>query len=132
MGLFDSLLNAGKAVLEQAEKNAEKQKSAISQGRMKQTDKVKGNQSPLPTKPGVYRHVNNETGEIDYVGQTNNLRKRQQEHARAGKLDTNKQSIQFATAKPDATKDQLCETEKAHIAKHNPSGNTTKGGNGRR
>jgi len=132
MGFFDSLLNAGKAIVEQAEKNAEREKSAINKGRMKQTDQVKGERSPIPNKPGVYRHVDKETHEVNYVGQTNDLRKRQQEHARDGKLDTNRQYVQFSEAKEGATKDQLCQTEINHIARHHPSGNTTKGGNGRR
>lgn len=135
MGLFDVLSGIANFVSDAAEQGRSKQAqkgSAIPSGRMKSTDKIKGSDSPIPDKPGVYRHINKETGEIDYVGQTDNLRKRQQEHARAGKLDTNTQYVQFSEAKPDATKDDLCNTEVSHISRHNPTGNTTKGGNGRR
>jgi len=80
----------------------------------------------------VYRHVDKESGNVEYVGQTNNLRKRQQEHVRTGTLDPERQYVCYSAAKPDASKDDLCRTEKAHIARHQPSGNKTKGGNGRR
>ncbi|WP_410513468.1 hypothetical protein PaeBR_03140 [Paenibacillus sp. BR2-3] len=106
--------------------------SAINSGRMRETDIIKGKDSPLPKEPGMYRHINKETGNVEYAGQTDNLRKRQQEHARDGKLNTQTQRVQYATAKTDATKDDLCQTEKVHIARHKPSGNTYKGGNGRR
>ena len=106
--------------------------SAIPPGRMKQTDKVKGRDSPLPQSPGIYRHIDKSTGETQYVGQTDNLRKRQQEHERTGKLDTERQYVQFSTTKPDANKNDLCSTEINHISRHKPSGNTMKGGNGRR
>lgn len=107
-------------------------RSALRAGRMRQTDRIKGPDSPLPNKPGIYHHINKETGAREYVGQTNDLRTRQQQHARSGKLDTDTQFVRFAEARDDATKDDLCQTEIDHIARHHPSGNTTRGGNGRR
>lgn len=106
-------------------------KSALPRGRMRETDKVKGPLSPLPKAPGLYQHINKATREVEYVGQTNNLRTRQQQHANSGRLDTEKQFIRFGVAKDTATKCDLCQTEVHHIAKHSPSGNKTKGGNGR-
>ena len=106
--------------------------SVLGPGRMNQTDKIKGPDSPIPNKPGIYRHINKSTGEVEYVGQTNNLKVRQQQHANAGKLDTEKQYVQYGTAKSTSSKDDLCNTEVEHITRHKPSGNTTKGGNGRR
>lgn len=135
MGLFDFLSNAAKNVIEKSDKEADRRSSsgsALPSGRMRETDKIKGGDSPLPNSPGMYRHKNKKTGSVDYVGQTDNLRKRQQEHARTGKLDTDKQYVQYSAAKADASKDDLCKTEVGHIARHKPSGNTTKGGNGRR
>lgn len=135
MGFFDILSNAAKGVVEKAEQQASRQSSggsSLPSGRMKKTDKIKGSDSPLPNAPGVYRHMNKSTGAVEYVGQTDNLRKRQQEHARDGKLDTNKQFVQYGVAKSTASKADLCKTEVNHIARHEPSGNTTKGGNGRR
>jgi len=131
--------NVGKvlgAVSDYAEKEVakaeKKKKSAIRSGRMKKTDKIKGSSSSIPEEPGMYRHVNKKTGEVEYVGQTDNLRVRQQQHARDGKLDTSKQNVEYSVAKKSATKDDLCNTEKAHIKRKKPSGNKTKGGNGKR
>lgn len=109
-----------------------KNRSAIPPGRMRQTDTIKGKDCPLPAEPGIYRHVNKKSGEVDYVGQTDNIRKRQQEHAREGNLNPVEQQIVWAQARSDATRESLLQTEKDHIGRHNPSGNTYKGGNGRR
>lgn len=127
MGFFDFLNDAAK----KAEKRTNRQ-SALRAGRMRETDKIKGSDSPLPKEPGMYRHVDKKTGNVDYVGQTDNLKKRQQEHARSGKLDTSRQKVQYGTAQSGASKDALLKTEVDHIARHKPSGNKTKGGNGRR
>jgi hypothetical protein len=106
--------------------------SALPAGRMPKTDILTGSHSPLPRTRGEYRHINKVTGSVDYVGQTDNLRVRQQQHAREGRLDTRTQFVQYGIARPDATKDDLCQTERDHIARHKPPGNKTKGGNGRR
>jgi hypothetical protein len=137
MSFFDSIkASVLKAVEEQSRHSNNfvdtNRASALKPGRMKETDKIKGKESPLPNKAGVYYHKNKETGENVYVGQANDIRKRQQEHARSGKLDITTTKVVYAEAKANATKDDLCNTEKAKIIKHQPSGNTTEGGNGRR
>ena len=38
-----------------------------------------------PAEPGVYRIVNKETGEIEKIGETNNLKRRKSEHFSSGK-----------------------------------------------
>ena len=106
-------------------------KSAIPRGRMKKTDQTKGSGCTIPDSPGVYRHVNKRTGEVEYVGQTENLRVRQQQHVRSGKLDPEKQWVEYSEAKPSATKDDLRNTERQHVERHDPSGNIYRGGNGR-
>lgn len=140
MGFWDNVGSVLSKVAETVEKSAEKEqcrkeravKSAIKSGRMHKTNNIKGCESKIPQKPGMYRHVNKETGEVEYVGQTDNLRRRQQQHARDGKLDTAKQDVMYSVARNEATKDDLCDTEKAHIKRKKPSGNTTIGGNGKR
>lgn len=135
MSFFQKFVNSVKETAErrQAEYSDRSERlSAIPPGRMRETDVVKGKGSPLPSQPGIYRHVDKQTGSVDYAGQTDNLRKRQQEHAREGKLNTDTHKVQYSAAKRDATKDDLCRTEKEHISRHKPSGNTYKGGNGRR
>ena len=133
MGFWNSV---GKALDSFTEKKTvereRKKQSAISRGRMKKTDQIKGSSSNIPQEPGMYRHVNKQTGEIEYVGQTDNLRVRQQQHARDGKLNPSTQDVHYSIAKSSATKDDLCETEKDHIKRNKPSGNKTKGGNGKR
>jgi hypothetical protein len=140
MGFFNFLGKVASDVQRQAE---QKQReidrharnvtgSAIPSGRMRQTDAIKGKDSTIPTEAGIYRHSNKQTGEVEYVGQTNNLRKRQQEHARNGKYNPETQNVQYSTARKDASKDNLLQTEKDHISRHKPKGNTTAGGNGRR
>jgi hypothetical protein len=133
MGLFDFLSDVAKRVVDSAEQQPRNSGgSAIPSGRMRETDKIKGAGSSIPHDPGEYRHRSKATGEVQYVGQTNDLRTRQQQHARDGKLDTDKQYVQYSAAKSGASKADLCKTEVNHIARHKPSGNTTKGGNGRR
>ncbi|CAK0749994.1 GIY-YIG domain-containing protein [Gammaproteobacteria bacterium] len=126
-GLVIDLLNIGSNVLE----NVANQ-SALPPGRMNETDKIKGSDSPLPNSPGVYRHINKENGNVDYIGESKDLRKRQQEHTRSGKLDTDKQYVQYGVAKDTASTNDRRKTEVNHIARHAPPGNTTKGGNGRK
>ena len=107
-------------------------RSALPPGRMKMTDVIKGPGCAIPHEPGTYRHVDKKTKTIVYVGQSNDLRVRQQQHARSGRLDTATHAVQYRVARPDATKDDLCRTEQCHIERHKPIGNKTKGGNGRR
>ncbi|WP_434528783.1 hypothetical protein [Vibrio sp. K4] len=135
MGFLDNVGKVLGIVADTAGKVAErerKKQSAINRGRMRKTDQIKGSSSNIPQEPGMYRHVNKQTGEIDYVGQTDNLRVRQQQHARDGKLNTSTHDVHYSVARNSATKDDLCETEKDHIKRNKPSGNKTKGGNGKR
>lgn len=135
MGFWDTVGSALGKVAEAAEKATEKERkkqSAINSGRMRKTDKIKGSQASIPQEAGMYRHVNKTTGEVEYVGQTDNLRVRQQQHARDGKLDTSKHDVHYSVARAESTKDDLCNTEKDHIKRKQPSGNKTIGGNGKR
>ena len=77
MSFFDFI---GKMASNAQRKNEQKQRefdrskqvtgSAIPPGRMKQTDTIKGKDCTLPQEPGMYRHRNKKTNEIDYIGQT--------------------------------------------------------------
>lgn len=79
------------------------ERSSLKLGRMKESDCVKGENCKIPTTPGTYRHVNKETGAIDYVGDAVNLKKRQQEHARNGKLDLDTHKVQYGEAREDSS-----------------------------
>ena len=100
---------------------------ALPSGRMRETDDL----ARLPREPGLYRHVNKETGATDDIGHSKDLRRRNQEHERLGKLDLDTQLIRYGVAKLDATPKQRQETEKAQISRLTPSSDKTKGGNGR-
>lgn len=102
--------------------------SALKPGRMRIARTI----NDSPEQPGVYRMVNKVTGIVDYVGQTNNIKRRIGEHKRSGNLDLVIHNIVYGIAKADATRDALCFTEKQHIKKHRPKKNKTQGGNGRR
>lgn len=54
-------------------------------GRPKKYDPSSGKGNKPPAEPGEYR-IRNEKGEIVYVGETNNLRRRMNEHIRSGKI----------------------------------------------
>lgn len=45
-----------------------------------------------PEKPGIYRWRNKETGDIDYIGETNNLKRRENQHERT-KIEQHKPSL---------------------------------------
>lgn len=104
------------------------QQSAIPRGRMRVAYEIED----LPSEPGIYRHIDKETKKVIYIGQTNNLRRRNQEHIRDGNLDLNNYKIGYNICKPNVTRDDWCDTEKKHIKKHRPSRNKYRGGNGRR
>lgn len=99
-------------------------------GRMKKTDKIVGADSPIPDEPGIYRHIDKITNCIIYIGQSLNVRTRQQQHARAGKLDPAKHWVVYTTLK-ELSKQALRIIETTHIKRHNPPGNSCRGGNGR-
>lgn len=103
-------------------------KSPIGPGRMKHAD----SHTDLPREPGIYRHVDRATGQVNYVGQTGDLRQRTYQHTYGGKFDPSTQRVEYSVARPDASRDALCQGEVRHIAKHQPPGNSTQGGNGRR
>lgn len=127
MSLKDLFNKAKEAAVKQERANL----SSSGPGRMSKTDVIKGPDCKIPNSPGTYRHRDKETGKIVYIGDTQNLKKRQQEHARNGKLDTSKQYVEYSKSKEDATREERRQTEKDHIKRHNPSGNKTQGGNGR-
>jgi len=86
----------------------------------------------LPPKPAVYRIVEKASAKPKYVGQTDNLRRRMGQHRAAGTLNLKRDAVEYAEAQGGATKDDLCHTEVKHIKKHQPPGNSYRGGNGRR
>ncbi len=103
---------------------------ALPRGRMRVADGVKGADCDIPHEPGVYRTVDKKTGRVIMVGQSVDVRRRAQEHQRAGRYDADSQQFQYATS-PELAKDDLRHIECVHIERYDPPGNKTRGGNGR-
>lgn len=82
-----------------------------------------------PAVPGEYR-IRNSAGDLTYIGETNNLKRRMQEHIRSGKL-TADGSIEFQTADGRSTSRTRREHERQKIEEHRPPLNRSHGGEGR-
>ena len=86
-----------------------------------------------PQKPGEYRWRNKKTGEIDYIGETNNLKRRKSEHERSSKPVSEKSHFfEWKTADGRFSVDKRREHEKTKINQHNPNLNLRAGGGGRK
>lgn len=86
-----------------------------------------------PAKAGEYR-IRNAEGQIGYIGETNNLARRTQEHIRSGKLPTGEgcgSTIEYKVADGRSTSHTRRLHEQQKIAKHQPSQNKSIGGEGR-
>jgi len=83
----------------------------------------------LPHAAGEYRHRNAE-GEITYIGETNDIRRRSREHLHTGKLkETDSVEYKLADGRSTSRTRRIHEQEK--IRQHNPSLNRSVGGEGR-
>ena len=85
--------------------------------------------SKPPTKPGEYR-IRDASGEISYVGETNNLSRRTNEHVKTGMLSPGN-TIEYKIADGRSSSRTRREHEQQKIAQHNPPQNKSKGGEGR-
>ncbi len=86
-----------------------------------------------PSKPGEYR-IRNESGDIMYVGETNNLLRRTGEHIRSGKLPAGEDcnsTIEYKVADGRSSSATRREHERQKIEQHKPPLNKSRGGEGR-
>ena len=83
----------------------------------------------LPNRPGEYR-IRNQNGIITYLGETNNLLRRANEHRRSGKLSGDG-SFEYKIADGRSTSVTRRVHERQQISRHNPVMNKSKGGEGR-
>ncbi len=128
MNVLKSAVNILDKIFTQDTIQQQSSKFALNKSRMRIAKEINN----LPDRPGIYRFVNKVTGAVDYVGQTNNVKRRIREHKRSGNLDVAIHNVVYGIAKANATRDALCFTERQHIKKHSPRKNKTQGGNGRR
>lgn len=86
-----------------------------------------------PSKPGEYKAVNKKTGEVKYVGTTNNLKRRIEEHKRSGDLTgLSRCDIKWKQADGRFSPEARYDHEKKTIERLNPQLNKRAGGGGRR
>lgn len=86
-----------------------------------------------PASPGEYR-IRDNSGNIVYIGETNNLHRRTREHIRSGKLpvgDGQNSTIEYKVALENSTSQSRRAHEQQKIAQHNPILNKSRGGEGR-
>lgn len=82
-----------------------------------------------PSKPGEYR-IRDANGTITYIGETNDLRRRMNEHIHTGKLKEN-HTLEFQLADGRSSSRTRRLHERMKIEQHNPILNRSGGGEGR-
>lgn len=102
--------------------------SMYSSGRPKKVYVSNGLEN-LPHAPGEYRHRDSE-GNITYIGETNDIRRRTQQHLRSGKLRED-YSVEYKVADGRSSSRTRREHEQQKIKQHNPTLNKSCGGEGR-
>jgi excinuclease UvrABC nuclease subunit len=85
-----------------------------------------------PNAPGFYRAINNESGKVDYFGETVNLNRRIQVHVRTGKVSPDTHTFAWQRADGRSTSTTRRAHERLKIRQHNPSLNQRAGGGGRK
>lgn len=86
-----------------------------------------------PEKPRLYRFKNKDTGKIDYIGETSNLKRRIGEHLRSDKpVSTESHHAEWKIADGRSTSRTRRVHERRKIDQHNPFLNRRRGGGGKR
>lgn len=100
-------------------------------GRPKRWNPFTGEGSAPPDAPGEYR-VRDRFGNIKYIGETNNLRRRIREHKSRGKIrELGEGTVDWMKASVASDSFSRREHERRSIRKHNPELNRSRGGEGR-
>jgi len=99
-------------------------------GRPAKYDPHKNEDNKPPSKPGEYT-IRNRSGNVRYVGETNDLRRRADEHTRDGNISRG-ETYNYKIADGRSTSSTRRDHERGKIHQHDPPRNKTKGGEGRR
>ncbi len=86
-----------------------------------------------PSAPGEYR-TKNERGEITYIGETSDLKRRMYQHMHGGKLSDERNAgatFEWKVADGRSSSVTRREHERRKIAQHHPTLNSSRGGEGR-
>ena len=102
----------------------------LPRGRMKETNVVKGKDCKISSEPGIYYIKDKDTKSHKYIGQSNNVRQRIQQHTRDGRFNP-ETDIEAYSTNPNMGKPDLQRVEKEKIEKNKPTENIYAGGNGR-
>lgn len=102
--------------------------STYSSGRPKKV-RVTDGLGQLPHAAGEYRH-RDANGHITYIGETNDIKRRSQQHLRTGKLQSD-YSVEYKIADGRSSSRTRRMHEREKIKKHNPVLNKSGGGEGR-
>lgn len=108
-------------------------KNIYSPGRPTKCNPYKNSSHTPPARPGEYR-IRNGSGKIVYIGETNNLRRRMNEHVRFGKLSKvngTYGTFEYKIADGRSTSRTRRLHERMKIAQHHPVLNKSIGGEGR-
>lgn len=85
----------------------------------------------IPKAKGEYRIINENTREVMYVGVSNNLNRRERQHERTGKINSENCIFAYKLADGRASQRRINDHERAKIEQHNPPLNKRAGGAGR-
>lgn len=105
------------------------ERSPYGRGRPFRFEPLTGSGPIPPSEPGMY-YVRNSENEIQYIGETNDLRRRLGEHQRAGRIlpgDT----LDYKLARQDSCSKTRRVVETVKIQQHRPPRNRRAGGGGR-
>ena len=102
---------------------------AYTPGRPKKYRQSDSKDKKPPQKPGEYR-IRNKEGNVAYVGETNNIQRRMEEHRRSGKLGKD-ETFEYKVADGRSTSATRREHERKKIEQHKPERNQRAGGGGR-
>jgi len=116
--------------LKKAEKEKNKRKPPYLPGRPTEHKQSDPSKNRPPRAPGEYR-IYDKDRMIKYIGETNNLERREREHKRSGKLQDN-DIFAWQTASKDSNSDTRRDHERKKIKQHKPSLNKSRGGEGRK
>lgn len=103
----------------------------FSRGRPRRYDPFTGEGSRPPAAPGEYR-IRDTSGEVVYVGETNNLSRRINEHKRSGKIkEVGPCAVDWMQASDSSDSVSRRDHERRGIRKYRPDMNRSRGGEGR-
>lgn len=85
----------------------------------------------VPKAKGEYRIINGNTREVMYVGVSNDLRRREREHERTGKINSENNVFAYKVADGRASQSRINNHERSKIEQHDPPLNQRAGGAGR-